>query len=80
MIHMDDPSNLGYFVSNKPALDDRESEVIDTIHAGTATQNKLQEFLTHWDNPKCRKEFVITIFQKYLDLTCFAIKKFNPIR
>ena len=82
MIHRDDPPILGYFVGNELAFDGRESEVVDMILAGTvtatATQNKLKEFLAQGDNPKRRKEFVIIAFEKYLDLTCSAIKKYDP--
>jgi hypothetical protein len=76
----DDPLVLGYFVGNEPAFDGRESEVVDMILAGpaTATQNKLKESLAQGDNQKRRKEFVITAFEKYLDLACTAIKKYDP--
>jgi hypothetical protein len=76
----DDPFVLGYFVGNEPAFDGRESEVADMILAGpnTATQNKLKEFLAQGDTPKRRKEFIITAFEKYLDLACSAIKKVDP--
>jgi hypothetical protein len=75
----DDPLVLGYFVGNEPAFDGRESEVVDMILAGpaTATQNKLKEFLSHGDNQKLRKEFIISAFEKYLDLACTAIKKYD---
>jgi hypothetical protein len=75
-----DPLVLGYFVGNEPAFDDRENELVEMILTGpaTATQNKLKEFLARGDNPKRRKEFVITAFEKYLDLTCSAIKKYDP--
>lgn len=76
----DDPYVLGYFVGNEPAFDERESEVVDMILAGpaTATQNKLKEFLKQGDTPKRRKEFIITAFEKYLDLVCTAVKKYDP--
>ena len=75
-----DPFLLGYFVGNEPAFDGRESEVVDMILAGpnTATQNKLKEFLTRGDTPKRRIEFIITAFEKYLELACYAVKKYDP--
>ena len=50
------------------------------ILAGTvsATQTKLKEFLAQGDTPKRRKEFIITAFEKYLELTCSAVKKYDP--
>lgn len=75
-----DPLVLGYFVGNEPPWDTRESEVVDMILAGpkTATQDKLKTFLAQGDNPKRRKEFVITAFEKYLDVICKAVKKYDP--
>jgi hypothetical protein len=75
-----DPLLLGYFVGNEPAFDGRETEVVDMILAGpgTATQSKLKDFLAQGDNQKRRKEFIITAFEKYITLTCSAIKKYDP--
>ena len=76
----DDPLVLGYFIGNEPAFDGRESEVVEMILAGSnsATQNKLKEFLAQGDTPGRRKEFIDSAFEKYLDLTCNAIKKYDP--
>ena len=76
----DDPLVLGYFVGNEPAFDGRESEVVDMILAGpvSGTQNKLKEFLAQGDTPKRRSEFVMTAFERYLDLAIAAIKKYDP--
>jgi hypothetical protein len=76
----DDPLVLGYFIGNEPAFDGRESEVVEMILSGSnsATQNKLKEFLTQGDTPGRRKEFIDSAFEKYLDLTCSAIKKYDP--
>ena len=76
----DDPFLLGYFVGNEPAFDGRESEVVDMIVNGpkTATQDTLKAFLAQGDTPKRRKEFIITAFQKYLELACSAVKKYDP--
>jgi hypothetical protein len=71
---------LGYFIGNEPPWDGRESEVVDMIMKGpnSATQIKLKEFLSQGDNPKRRKEFMITAFEKYLDIVCTAVKKYDP--
>jgi hypothetical protein len=76
----DDPLVLGYFVGNEPAFDGRESEVVDMILTGppTATQSKLKEFIMQGDNQKRRKEFIISAFEKYIVMTCSAIKKYDP--
>ena len=76
----DDPFVLGYFVGNEPAFDGRESEVVDMILTGpaSATQAKLKEFLAQGDSPKRRIEFIITAFDKYLNLACAAVKKYDP--
>lgn len=75
-----DSELLRYFVGNEPAFDDRESEVVDMILAGpaSATQTKLKEFLSKGDSPHRRKEFVIAAFEKYPDVVCSAIKKYDP--
>lgn len=71
---------LGYFIGNEPPWDARESEVVDMILAGpaSATQAKLKSFLSEGDNAKRRKEFVVSAFEKYLDIVCTAVKKYDP--
>jgi hypothetical protein len=75
-----DPLIIGYFIGNEPPWGDRESEVVDMILAGpdTATKAKLNEFLAAGDTPKLRKQFVITAFEKYLNLICTAVRKYDP--
>lgn len=75
-----DPLIIGYFIGNEPPWDGRESEVVDMILAGpaTATQTVLKTFLSQGDNPKRRKEFVISAFEKYLDMVSTAVKKYDP--
>jgi hypothetical protein len=76
----DDPLLLGYFVGNEPPWDGRESELADMILAGpnTATRAKLTEFLANGDSPARRNEFVLGAFEKYLDVICAAMKKYDP--
>ena len=71
---------LGYFVGNEPPWGDRESEVVDMILAGpdSVTKSQLKEFLAQGDTPKRRKEFVVKVFEKYLETVCAAIKKYDP--
>ncbi|MGQ9619596.1 MAG: hypothetical protein ACUVTX_01255 [Bacteroidales bacterium] len=76
----DDPLLIGYFVGNEPAWEGRESEVVDMILAGpdNATKTRLKEFLAGGDTPGRRKAFVLGAFEKYLDLICSSIRKFDP--
>jgi hypothetical protein len=76
----DDPLLLGYFIGNEPPWGTRESEVVDMILAGpaTATQSKLKEFLAKGDTPGRRKEFVVGVFEKQLELIGAAIHKYDP--
>ncbi len=76
----DDPLIIGYFMGNEPPWGDRESEVVDLILAGpdTATKAKLKEFLASGDTAKRRKEFVVAAFERYLDLVCGAVRKYDP--
>jgi len=75
-----DPLLIGYFVGNEPAWDGRESEVVDMILAGPDNEIKkrLKEFLSAGDTPGRRREFVLGAFEKYLQLICSAIKKYDP--
>ena len=76
----DDPLVIGYFMGNEPPWGDRESEVVDLILAGpdTATKAKLKEFLAQGDTAKRRRQFVVAAFEKYLDLVCSAVRKYDP--
>jgi hypothetical protein len=75
-----DPLIIGYFIGNEPPWGDRESEVVDLILAGpdTATKAKLREWLAQGDTPKRRKDFVVSSFERYLDLVCKAVRKYDP--
>ncbi len=76
----DDPLVLGYFIGNEPPWGNRESEVVDMILKGpeSATKIKLGEFLAQGDTPKRRTQFVVTAFERYLNLINAAIKKYDP--
>jgi len=76
----DDPLVLGYFIGNEPPWGDREGEVVDMILKGpdSATKAKLGEFLALGDTPKRRRQFVVTAFERYLNLINTAIKKYDP--
>ena len=76
----DDPLIIGYFIGNEPPWGDRETEVVDLILAGpdTATKARLKAFLADGDNAKRRKQFVVTAFERYLDLVCTSVRKYDP--
>jgi hypothetical protein len=76
----EDPLIVGYFIGNEPPWGDRESEVVDLILAGpdTATKARLKEFLSLGDTPKRRKQFVMAAFEKYTNLVCSAVRKYDP--
>jgi hypothetical protein len=78
--HKDDPLVIGYFIGNEPPWGNRESEVVDLILAGpdTATKARLKEFLAPGDTPNRRRQFVVAAFEKYLDLVCRAVRKYDP--
>jgi hypothetical protein len=44
----------------------------------STTKAKLGEFLAHGDTPKPRRQFVVTAFERHLNLTNTAIKKYDP--
>ena len=78
--HKSDPFVIGYFVGNEPPWANRETEVVDMILKGpaTATQAKLKEFLQAGDTPERRANFVVTAFEKQLDVVCSAIRQQDP--
>jgi hypothetical protein len=75
----DDPILIGYFIGNEPPWGDRESEVVDLILSGpdTATKAKLKEALAQGDTQKIRKEFVVSAFERYIDLICTAVRNYD---
>jgi len=76
----DDPWLIGTFIGNEPPWPGRESELLDMFLAGpdTATKTKLQTYLAEDDTAQRREQFVHAMFERYLDLTNAAIKKYDP--
>ncbi len=76
----DDPYVLGYFIGNEPAWPGRESELTGMILKGkeTETQRKLKAFLAGGDTPARRKEFVLAAFERQLQITNQAARKYDP--
>jgi hypothetical protein len=76
----DDPYLLGYFIGNEPAWPGRESELAGMILAGkeTETQRRLKAFLAGGDTPARRKEFVLAAFERQLQITNQAARRYDP--
>jgi len=75
-----DPYLIGYFVGNEPPWPGRESELVDMFLSGppNATQRVLHEFLAQGDTPERRREFVLSTFQKYLEIIGATVKRHDP--
>ena len=78
--YRDDSYLLGYFVGNEPPWPDRESELVDMILAGppTAIQGQAKSFLAHGDTPGRRREFVLSAFERYLEIINGAVRRQDP--
>ncbi len=75
-----DPWLSGYFIGNEPPWPGRESELVGMILAGpeTTTQRELKAFLAQGDTPERHKEFILSAFERYLNLISTAIRKHDP--
>ena len=75
-----DPLLIGYFVGNEPPWNGRESELCGLILGGpdSATKAKLKDFLAESDTPVRRREFILACFERYLDIICGAVRKYDP--
>jgi hypothetical protein len=76
----DDPWLVGYFLANEPPFPQKELQTVDLILAGpeTATRTELVKWLTAGDTPERRKEFIDTAFDRYIQVTSRAVKKYDP--
>ncbi len=76
----DDPWLLGYFLANEPPFPQKELQTVDLILAGpdTATKAELKKWLAAGDTPERRKEFIARAFDRYIQLTSQAVKKYDP--
>ncbi|MFB3905196.1 MAG: hypothetical protein ACE15E_17235 [Acidobacteriota bacterium] len=76
----DDPWLLGYFLANEPPFPQKELQTVDLILAGpdTATKAELKKWLAVGDTPERRKEFIARAFDRYIQLTSRAVKKYDP--
>jgi hypothetical protein len=76
----DDPWLLGYFLANEPPFPQKELQTVDLILAGpdNATKAALQEWLADEDTEERRKEFIGEAFDRYIQITSAAVKKYDP--
>jgi hypothetical protein len=76
----DDPWMLGYFIGNEPAWPGRESQLVDMVLSGPATemQKRLKAWLADGDTPERRKQFVVTAFERFLEVINAATRKYAP--
>ncbi|HEX8984423.1 MAG TPA: hypothetical protein VF767_03290 [Bryobacteraceae bacterium] len=75
-----DPWLLGYFLANEPPFPQKELQTVDLILAGpdTATKRTLKRWLAGGDTPERRKKFIEDAFDRYIQLTSRAVKKYDP--
>ncbi|MFN7998586.1 MAG: hypothetical protein U0Q18_33495 [Bryobacteraceae bacterium] len=76
----DDPWLLGYFIGNEPPWPEHESMLCDMILGGpdTPTRRELKRAIAGGDTPERRIEFVYRAFDKYLEMTKAAVRKYDP--
>jgi hypothetical protein len=76
----DDPWLLGYFLANEPPFPQKEQQTAQLILTGpdTATQRQLKAWLATGDTPERRKEFIDRAFDRYVQVTSQAVKKYDP--
>ncbi len=76
----DDPWLLGYFLANEPPFPQKELQTVDLILAGaeTATKAELKKWLAEGDTPERRRAFIARAFDRYIQLTSQAVKKYDP--
>lgn len=76
----DDPYLLGYFIGNEPPWPARESQLVDLVLAGPATemQQRFRAELAKEDTPERRRQLVLDAFERYLAVINAAVKKYDP--
>lgn len=76
----DDPFLLGYFIGNEPPWPARESQLVDLVLSGPATemQKRFQVALAQGDTPERRRQIVLDAFERYLLVINTAVKRYDP--
>jgi hypothetical protein len=75
----DDPWLLGYFLANEPPFPQKAQQTAELILNGpeTATRTKLLEWLEEEDTPERRKSFIDEAFDRYIQITSAAVRKYD---
>jgi hypothetical protein len=73
----DDPWMIGYFIGNEPPWPARESQLVDLVLAGPASelQKRFKSGLATGDTPAIRKALVHAAFRKYLEVVNAAVRR-----
>jgi hypothetical protein len=76
----DDPWMIGYFIGNEPPWPARESQLVDLVLAGPASdlQRHFKAGLAKGDSPAIRKALVHAAFTKYLEVVNAAVRRHDP--
>jgi hypothetical protein len=76
----EDPWMLGYFIGNEPPWPGRESQFVDLVLEGAASeiQKHFKAGLALGDTPARRRDLVLAAFERYLAVINAAVKKHDP--
>jgi hypothetical protein len=76
----DDPWMIGYFIGNEPPWPARESQLVDLVLAGPASelQKRFKAELAKGDSPAARKAMVHAAFTRYLQVVNAAVRRHDP--
>ena len=76
----DDPWMIGYFIGNEPPWPARESQLVDLVLAGPASelQRRFRADLAKGDSPRSRKAMVHAAFSHYLQVVNAAVRRHDP--
>jgi len=76
----DDLYLLGYFIGNEPPWPGRESQFVDLVLQGEASemQKRFKDELAKGDTPGRRRQLVLDAFARYLAVINAAVKKADP--
>jgi hypothetical protein len=75
-----DPYLLGYFIGNEPPWPGRESQFVDLVLSGEASemQQRFKAEIAKDDTPERRRQLVLDAFARYLGVINAAVKKVDP--
>jgi hypothetical protein len=75
-----DPWMIGYFIGNEPPWPARESQLVDLVLAGPASelQKQFRSGLAKGDSPAIRKALVHAAFTRYLEVVNAAVRRHDP--